>query len=499
MLATLNRKLSLALLVIMLSVGLAAHVLGQWGMRLYYEELTQKLNASIAMYVTDTHKLIEGEVGSKEALRMLANQTMILNPAVEVYLLDATGKILAHSLDGQALKRDRVELEPIREFIRGDAQFPIRGNDPRHDSVDKIFSASAISNDHGVQGYLYMILGGRLYDDISDQISWGHISKQMFWSLVIIVTSSMLVGFLIFHLLVRRLTRLTRNMTDFARSELGTDNLTPRVNRKSDEVDKLAGVFQTMSEKIHSQFEQLRDADRLRRELVSNVSHDLRTPLATMQAYLETLIIKDGSLSDRDRLEYLYSAEKGCHRLSRLIADLFELSKLEADDRKANFERFSIAELMYDILHGFELSLEDRELSLEVECPREEMEVYADIGMIQRVFDNLLRNAIAHTPKNGHILVRLSETEKGVNVTVEDTGRGIAKQDLPNIFQRYYQPSLSRAKQGAKQDNQGGIGLGLSIVKRILEIHGSQIEVSSQLNAGTCFRFTLPVAQRPPL
>ncbi|WP_422139729.1 ATP-binding protein [Endozoicomonas sp. ALC020] len=490
MLNTLNKKLSLALLIIVSGVGLAALVIGQWGMRLYYEELTQTLNQSIAMYVTREHELIEGDVGSERAISMLAHQAMIINPAVEVYLLGPQGRVLTHTLEEGELVRDQIDLEPVKRFIAGDERFPIRANDPRHSNVDKIFSASEIRFAQGVRGYFYVVLGGRLYDNISDSIAWSHISKQMFWSLLIIVASSALVGLLIFRLLSRPLTKLSCDMSGFAQSELGTENLFSQTDgQKTDEVGRLSAVFQAMSERIKAQLEQLRTTDRLRRELVSNVSHDLRTPLATMQGYLETLIIRDERLEADQRIEYLRLAEKGCHRLSRLITDLFELSKLESGSKKPDFEHFLLAELMYDTVQSFRLTLKERGISLSIECNESQTQVFADIGMIQRVFDNLLKNAITHTPQNGSILIRLSTTARGVNVTVEDTGRGIDEEDLPRIFNRFYQASLA----AEHRNKAGGIGLGLAIVKRILELHGSHIEVTSRLRKGTSFRFTLPV------
>ncbi|KEQ16474.1 hypothetical protein GZ78_21700 [Endozoicomonas numazuensis] len=114
-----------------------------------------------------------------------------------------------------------------------------------------------------------------------------------------------------------------------------------------------------------------------------------------------------------------------------MISDLFELSKLESGSKKPDFEHFLLAELMYDTVQSFRLTLKERGISLSIECNESQTQVFADIGMIQRVFDNLLKNAITHTPENGSIRIRLRAADKGVNVTVEDTGRGIDEKDLP--------------------------------------------------------------------
>ncbi|WP_461537233.1 HAMP domain-containing sensor histidine kinase [Spongorhabdus nitratireducens] len=491
MITTLNRKLSLALLAIVSSVGLAALIIGQLGMKLYYEELTQKLNSSIAMYVTDEYELIKGDVDSNEAIQQLARQAMIINPAVEVYLLSPQGRVMTHSVHDQTLKRQTVDLTPIREFLSGKGNFPLRNYDPRHDNLKKIFSVSEIREGSELKGYLYVVLGGKLYDNLSSQIAWSHISIQTACALAISVISCLLVGLLIVRILIHPLSRLCHDMNNFARSELGTKELMPEQSCKNtDEVSRLAVIYQAMSRKISDQLAQLRTNDRLRRELVSNVSHDLRTPLATIQGYIETLIVKQNSLSREQRLDYLYSAENGCHRLSRLICDLFELSKLDSGSKQPELEHFSLAELVHDTSQGFRLALETRNIALKIECPQSHALVLADIGMIQRVLDNLLRNAISHTPDNGRICVRISETSSGVNLTVENSGSYIAEQDLPHIFNRFYQSSLSAEK---ADSNPGGTGLGLAIVKRILEVHGSVIEVRSSQRSGTAFAFTLPV------
>ena len=490
MLNTLNRKLSLALLIIVSGVCLAALVISRWGICLYYEELTQKLNQNIAMYVTDAHQLLRDDVGNEQAISMLAQQAMIINPAVEVYLLDPEGRVLQHALNDGELARDQIDISPLRQFISGEGHYPIRANDPRHLNNDKVFSAAEVRDGEKLLGYFYVVLGGRLYDELSEGIAWSYIGKQMLIAMVIIAVAIALIGLLIFQMLSRPLTMLVSDMSRFARRELGTESLQALTgNQPKGEVDRLGAVFQIMSQKIAGQLEQLRATDSLRRELVSNISHDLRTPLATMQGYLETLIIKEESLNSRQRVEYLQSAEKGCHRLSRLITDLFELSKLESGSKKPELEYFLLKELMYDTAQSFQLELKKKGIFLNIKSDEQQAYVHADIGMIQRVFDNLLKNAITHTPENGMISIRLNSSHDGVNVTVEDTGIGINKEDLPRVFNRFYQTSLPLQ---SKEKSREGLGLGLAIVKRILELHGSEIEVSSRREAGTCFRFTLP-------
>jgi signal transduction histidine kinase len=241
-----------------------------------------------------------------------------------------------------------------------------------------------------------------------------------------------------------------------------------------------------MAGKIQQQFDSLQETDRLRRELVSNVSHDLRTPLASMHGYVETLLLKNDTLSRKERLRYLEITRKHSLRLRSLIGDLFELSKLDSASIQPNLEWFSLAELLQDVTQEFELEADKRGVNIEIDAEHGTAMVHADIGLMQRVLENLLRNALRYTPQGGTISISLEKRPDCVAVAVADTGCGIAEHELDRIFDRFY-----RSEQG-EEERSNSAGLGLAIVKRILDLHGSRITVSSRLNEGTRFEFDIP-------
>jgi signal transduction histidine kinase len=241
-----------------------------------------------------------------------------------------------------------------------------------------------------------------------------------------------------------------------------------------------------MANKIREQFEGLKETDRLRRELVSNVSHDLRTPLASMHGYVETLLLKNDSLSEEERLRYLEITRKHSLRLRRLIGDLFELSKLDSASIKPTLETFSLAELLQDVTQEFESQAENKGIDIDVHAHDGASMVHADIGLMQRVLENLLRNAVRYTPRGGNNSVTLDKKPGCVAVAVADTGCGIAEHELDRIFDRFY-----RSEQG-EEERTNSAGLGLAIVKRILDLHGSRITVNSRVNQGTRFEFDIP-------
>ena len=310
-------------------------------------------------------------------------------------------------------------------------------------------------------------------------------------ALIAIAIAAFLVGLLVFGLLTRRLSRLTSEVNDFTESGFDPSTIRSRPenageSQKDDEIGQLRVAFSRMSEKIREQVESLEETDRLRRELISNVSHDLRTPLSSMHGYVETLLLKNDRLSEEERRNYLEITRKHSLHLRRLIADLFELSKLEAAGVEPALERFSLSELMHDVNQEFELEASNRGITIDVDTAHESCMVHADIGLIQRVLENLIRNALKYTPAGGSIEISLDCKPDRVAVAVADTGCGIEEAELEHIFDRFYRSSRSG------EHHSDSTGLGLAIVKRILDLHGSRITVTSQMNQGTRFEFDIP-------
>ncbi|MDH3612440.1 MAG: HAMP domain-containing histidine kinase [Gammaproteobacteria bacterium] len=487
---TLFAKLSLALLVIVGLMGSAFFVVERINTRAYYEELTQSLNAPIAMYVTGQRDLITGGKPDLDSLRDLAAHAMVINPTAEIYLLDINGNILGHGLPEETVLHQSVDLAPVRALIDGSARIPLQGDDPRSDSSRKVFSAAEVTTDGELEGYLYVILGGQTYEALANDIGSSYIGKVSALAAVVIVLAAAVIGLLVFGLLTRRLKNLSHEMRRVSGSGF---ELAPAVGDlpvAGDEIDELSRSFATMSARIKEQIEQLQENDRLRRELVSNISHDLRTPLSAMLGYLETLIIKGDSLSDDERTQYLKVARRHTVRLGTLIGDLFELSKLDAASVTPNLEAFSLQELVQDIAQEFQFDSEAKGIKLAVDLDADSAFTIGDIGLIQRVLENLVRNAIRFTPNGGEVTISTAERVESVAVAVSDTGPGIPDEDLPRIFDRFY-----RAVEGeeARSDSSG---LGLAIVKRILDLHDSRITVTSKVNAGTKFEFELPLYER---
>ena len=484
-------KLSVALLVIVGLMGSAFFFVDRIFTTRYYEELTQSLNAPIAMYVTEQRQLISDNVANIADLHDLAAHAMVINPTAEIYLLDDEGQVLGHGLPADTVVRERVDLAPIRALIAGTEPLPIRGDDPRSAGNRKVFSAFEVREDDGaLQGYLYVVLGGKTYEALASDIGSSYVGRSSMVAAIIIVTLTATIGLLVFSLLTRRLKKLGGEMQRVTESGFEQTPAVAVDQRSRDEIDQLTRAFVTMSERIKKQIEQLQENDRLRRELISNVSHDLRTPLSAMQGYIETLLIKGDSLSDEERERYLRVARRHTVRLGTLIGDLFELSKLDSASVTPNLEAFSLAELIQDVAQEFYIDAERKNIALKIELNSDSAFTIGDIGLIQRVLENLVRNAVRFTPQNGEVVISIVQRPSALAVAVSDTGPGISQQDIPRIFDRFY-----RAVHGeeARSDSSG---LGLAIVKRILDLHDSRITVESKVDAGTRFEFELPLLKQ---
>ncbi|BCM93153.1 alkaline phosphatase synthesis sensor protein PhoR [Abditibacteriota bacterium] len=495
---TVHGKLSLVLFTLLLLVFVLCAALSLFTTRAYIREVDQHLNRALASDLAKhliAKNLLRDDPSTQIPTRAEIKQSMVLNPDIEIYILDSRGRILDYSAAPGEVRLHQVSLGPLQRFIGGVGPLPIYGDDPRHPNQQKIFSASRIppstsfQSRKRVKGYIYIILGGQQYDAAAGAFNRSYILRWSLYSLAGVLAFVAVTGAVFFGFLTRRLRRLTHGMEEFgARHFDGT--LTPTFDASNgDEIERLERMFRQMSERIVAQITKLQQADTYRREAISNVSHDLRTPLAALQGYLETLQMKENVLSPQERSEYLSTATRHSQRLGKMVTELFELARLESGTMEIHPERFSLAELVQDVTMQFELAAQKKGVRLKTNLDNERPFVSGDIGLIERALANLIDNALRYTPAGGDVTVALMPGTQHATVRVTDTGNGIGGEELPHIFERYY-----RVGREAAQESSGGAGLGLAITRRIIELHGGTIEADSALGKGATFTFSLPIA-----
>ena len=447
-------------------------------------EWTQRMNIGLASYIVahQPRPLFTAQGAPDEPLlREMAMHVMMTNPALEVYLLDKAGRILSHALDGAALALTHVELQPLRQLLANpqEARLPLWADDPRDPRRSNVFSVAAL----GDQGYLYVVLRGQAARGLAQDADRSSVLRETAWAILLAVAVAATALILGMGVLTRPLRRLTLQVQSFRDPQQHTH---PSAFQGG-EITLLANAVATQQSRIALQFEQLTQSDQLRRELVSNLSHDLHTPLASIQGYVERCLLRNHQLTPEEREAHLRVVLRHCASLGKRIGDLFELSKLDAGRVQPQLEAFCLSELLHDVTQAYQLQAEQKKVTLGLAAASQSTTlVRADIALIERVLQNLIDNALRYTPEGGTIHIDIQPQGAEVVVSVCDTGVGIASEHLPHVFERYWQAQdTALARPGPSA------GLGLAIVKRILELHGSAIRIRSELAGGTRFDFNL--------
>lgn len=478
-------KLSAIILALLTVVGAAYVMVSSYISEDYVSEVNQRLYGGIAEHmVHEIQPLVDGAVDTT-TIQDIMHSMMVINPSVEVYLLRPDGEIITYVAPNKRVQLERVSLAPVRDFIAADPKNRpfLKGDDPRHPERDNIFSAAEIRDDAGaMEGYVYIILSGEEQASVAAPLHSSYmfkLGKNLFFL-------SLLATFLMSLIAIRYLTRnLRRIESTVHRFQEGDYEARVEADSKG-EFAVVATTFNDMADKIRANIDEMKSLDQLRRELIANISHDLRTPLAIIQGFVETLIMKTEQLPPEDRKRHLQTIYNSSERLSGLISQLFEYSKLEARQIEPAKEAFSVGELAQDVAHKFSVLAAGKGINIKLDVPEGLPRIFADLGLVERVLNNLMDNALKFTPAGGEVLLQMHADNDAVQVRVADTGPGIPEGDLPFIFDRY------RKGNRAGDGRNSGAGLGLAIVKKILELHDQSIRIQSKVKEGTSFMFELP-------
>ena len=480
---TLTQRLSLVFAVLLLVCCGTSAWMQVRANQMHEQEVVQGLSRNLAQHIANDTVLMNSQGLMPDAVRNLFSQLMLVNPSVEVYLLDPAGRVVGSAAPEGRIRREQVDLAPIQRLLAGDA-LPILGDDPRSADARKVFSAAPLKVDGKPVGYLYVVLLGEEHDRFAEQGATSAALNTALWSIGLVALLCLIAGLTAFSLITRPLRRLTANVSQFDIDGMPQTPPAPVEKAASqDEIAVLDAAFRQMQARLSEQWRSLTRQDQERRELVANISHDLRTPLASLHGYLETLSLKDATLSVADRRRYLGIALDQSRKVGGLAQSLLELVRLEHGFVQPVLERFSLTDLVQDIFQKFELTAEARQVQLKANFAPTVSGVFADLGLIERVLTNLFDNALRHTPVGGIISISLVPQGGFVEITVSDSGPGIAAQLREGLFLRPFNIG------GARRDG----GLGLRIVQRILQLHGREIRLLDVPGQGATLVFSLPV------
>lgn len=310
--------------------------------------------------------------------------------------------------------------------------------------------------------------------------------RYMWLALGLGVVLALAVGGWLTWLLVKPLRRMTQQV-----EAIGAGHYSARLSDHSrDELGRLAGSINQMSAEIQRSIEELRKTDLVRRELVANIGHDLRTPIAAISGYLEEAQRFATEGQQEKAKDAMETAHQQTQYLKRLTQDLFELSLFEGGHQPLNLEPVPMGELLHESARAHRKAFAEDELQFQTDWPAGLPTLEGDGLRLLRVLDNLLSNARRHTAPGGLVTLRARIEPEELVISVEDSGVGIAPEDLAHIFERYYRGSDARTR-GAK-----GTGLGLAICKVVAEAHQGRLTVQSVSGKGSTFSLHLPLNRK---
>jgi signal transduction histidine kinase len=455
-------------------------------------ESEQRLHLGLAGHLVSDNPLLAEGVYDYDGLKSLFHTLMMLGPNFEFYYLDPNGQVLTYSAEPGKVKRDFVDIAPIQSLLSKNAELPVLGDDPRNTEKQKIFSVSPVYKAGELQGYLYMIIGGEIHDSIVASVQDSQSLKDL--SIVIVASLGVLLLLLLglFKAFTAPLNKMAKVIKAIDQNNLSQVKLDFDLSKNSkSEINILASAFNSLIKQVQSQLVQLESIDEHRRILLADLSHDLRTPLANLQGYIETLSIHGDKLSAPERQKFVSISMRNANNLKRLIDQIFELAYLDGGQVTVHQEPFPLAELLFDVTAKFELNASKKGVRLIVEPLAENYLVFADIGKLERVLTNLIENAIRHTQEEGVITLSvniLKQQKNQLRINIRDTGTGINRKEIAHIFDARYRAS------NAQEDKTTHVGLGLAISQKLVALLNSELTVESELGKGTCFSFSLPLA-----
>jgi signal transduction histidine kinase len=447
----------------------------------YLDEIDQRLNRDTAKNIVEnSDPFYDGKV-IQPKLKEMFHHVMAINPNLEVYLVDPKGKIIAWYPENKQIKINRVDLKPILYFINDKNKEYIKGDDPLNPNIKKVFSASPLTMNNMLYAYIYVVLNSEQNQVASASAFNSYFLEISARTMAITLLFALIIGLIIIRIITRNYSKIVTVMEKFKKGDLQA-----RVVCKSmGDEQRLGAMFNEMADILTDNIDKLKEVENLRRELIANVSHDLRTPIAIIRGYIETLQMKEDFITPEERKTYTNTVRDSAEKLERLVNELFDLSKLEANQVVAKKEAFIVSELVSDISNKYKLVAESKNIVIEASLSKELSPVFADISLIERVLQNLIDNALKFTPSGGKIEIKTEKRNNNtIAISVTDNGIGIPEDEREQIFSRYYKANNFTAFQNST-------GLGLAIAKKILDLHHSTLELTSKEKSGSSFLFTL--------
>ncbi len=438
----------------------------------FYQSATQLTDKDVAVHIARFASPFQDEGINKTVADSVFYNAMVLNPSIEVYFLDTTGKIMYYQSPDSTIKLWKIPLENIQKHIQSKGEDYIKGPDPKEPSQQKVFSAAEVINNGKKVGYIYVILGGNAYSTTSNILFGSHVISLAIIAFCVIIFISVVLTFWYINRLQRNFKKIIAILNEYMQGDF---NVRFEV-KKNDEFAPITESFNRMATLLSYNIDKLKQTEQERKNFIATISHDLRTPLSVAKGYTETALTKI-SRGDIDKPEidaFIQMVHKKLQQIETMVHDLFELSRMESVHFTPNKEPFIFSEILNEMFAVYEKRAAEKNIQLDCTGCEDTSWINADIRMIERVLQNLLDNAVKYTPAGGSIHISLEKKSNLLTITFTNSGNALSDELINWInitAQRINDPVIIKPANS---------GLGLLIVKKALELHDYSFHVISE-------------------
>ena len=448
----------------------------------FYQATTQRLNKDVAAHIAKfTSPFNNGQLDKKIADSVFYD-AMVLSPSIEVYFLDTTGNVIYFHAPDSAVKLRKLPLDNIKNHIRSQGMDYIKGPDPKNPDQQQVFSAAEVTNQSGKMGYIYVILGSNEYRKVSASLFENHAVKLSLKVFAIVILLSVLISLLYLNRIRKNFRRITSVLDQYRQGDYSARLKMDNYN----EFSSIADGFNSMADLLVLNIEKLKKTEKERRDFLANISHDLRTPLTIARGYLETLNdeLHKEPADPPHRKEFTQMAYRKIQQLESMVGQLFELSRMESVEFKPTKEPFIISDILEETVNAARKVADKKNITMTCTGCQDSYWINGDIGMMERVVQNLVDNAVKYTPPHGSISVKLIRNVNDLEVIIENSG-------LPPSAELF--DWINSRKTEKIADGKPHLGLGIAIVIKILQLHDYHFKAVLTENKRTSFSFTMKI------
>lgn len=481
------RRISMLIFGLITALGLIFIAITYISTTQFYQASTQLLNKDVAAHIAKFTSPFEPGRFNKERADSVFYNAMVISPSIEVYFLDTTGRVIYYHAADSAIRLWQLQPDNIRKHILKGGTDYIKGPDPRDPGNPKIFSAAEVLL-HGKKiGYIYVILGSNEYRSVSEMFLQSHVGVLVLKAFAVILILSVIISILYVNRLQKRFNKVIQVLRQYQQG-----NLDVRFGTEiSDEFAPVSQAFNKMADLLQINFDKLKRSEKERKDFIANISHDLRTPLSVARGFAETMLVKgsDHAMGKEEQALYTKQVLAKLAQIENMVSQLFELSRMESPQFQPAKEPFIFSEILQEIVNASAIAAERKKLQLSCRGCEESSWIFADIRMMERVVQNLLDNAIKYTPEEGCIRIELTKRDQQLALQFENRG-----QPLNRKLADWINGAVINGETAVRPNSPG---LGLTIVKKILELHGYPFRAETDSGWGTRFMILIPVYPLP--